>query len=439
MGLIQKGSLVISIAPTSDAYTLKQAMWAGRVCSISANKELGCDDVTVQFPAAQGQSTGDVITGPMNGFALVYSKDHFIFNVGDVVRLQGKDSRVFSISTLSNPSSDYGDLTPLAKLVQLYPESNPSDQPIVLHVSQLLFSHEEKATTPLGLVAPTFDKGDSVNLTWPPPISGYGKKDSTCQIINYICTPSDVYYSVRLSTGEVVWNVPEHRMYVKKIDKATKKLFDPMDDEKAIPDIMSTDSDAPAPKKPIPKDPVKKAILKGMAFGADEIILKGTQAMSDITKEALLSPLYGASPKNGPQSENLVEMDDPMEPLITGAGDFEFYITKDPSHGWNTVSLYARIPKAGPSGGALVVLPFSVMEVPEGQITHPAATLTMNSAQNLMDELWNAGLRPKGFKEQEKAKYPEGMIVVSKGEMDALKNHLNDFRALVGKTLEVDL
>lgn len=61
-----------------------------------------------------------------------------------------------------------------------------------------------------------------------------------------------------------------------------------------------------------------------------------------------------------------------------------------------------------------------------------------SDAYTLKQAMW-AGLRPKGFKEQEKAKYPEGMILVSQGEMDALKNHLNDFRALVGKTLEVDL
>ena len=50
----------------------------------------------------------------------------------------------------------------------------------------------------------------------------------------------------------------------------------------------------------------------------------------------------------------------------------------------------------------------------------------MESAQRLMDELWNVGLRPS-----------EG--TGSAGSLAATQRHLNDIRAIVSKTLQVTL
>ena len=56
----------------------------------------------------------------------------------------------------------------------------------------------------------------------------------------------------------------------------------------------------------------------------------------------------------------------------------------------------------------------------------PWLQLDVESAQRLMDELWNVGLRPS-----------EG--TGSAGSLAATQKHLNDVRAIVAKTLDVKL
>lgn len=56
----------------------------------------------------------------------------------------------------------------------------------------------------------------------------------------------------------------------------------------------------------------------------------------------------------------------------------------------------------------------------------PWVTLDRESAQRLMDELWNVGLRPS-----------EG--TGSAGQLASTQKHLADFRAIVQKTLDVKL
>ena len=61
-----------------------------------------------------------------------------------------------------------------------------------------------------------------------------------------------------------------------------------------------------------------------------------------------------------------------------------------------------------------------------GTEPEPWTQLDMESAQRLMDELWNVGLRPS-----------EG--TGSAGSLAATQRHLNDIRAIVSKTLQVTL
>jgi hypothetical protein len=51
--------------------------------------------------------------------------------------------------------------------------------------------------------------------------------------------------------------------------------------------------------------------------------------------------------------------------------------------------------------------------------------ITPENAQALMNDLWHAGLRPFG----------EG----NAGQIHAMKRHLGDMRAIVAKTIKVDL
>lgn len=62
----------------------------------------------------------------------------------------------------------------------------------------------------------------------------------------------------------------------------------------------------------------------------------------------------------------------------------------------------------------------------DGASPQPTFTLSQQSAQQLMDQLWLCGLRPT-----------EG--TGSAGSLAATEKHLNDMRAIVSKQLEVQL
>jgi hypothetical protein len=56
----------------------------------------------------------------------------------------------------------------------------------------------------------------------------------------------------------------------------------------------------------------------------------------------------------------------------------------------------------------------------------PFATLSENDARELMDNLWEAGIRPS-------------KDISSSGEIGAVREHLKDMRKLVSKALKVEL
>jgi hypothetical protein len=70
--------------------------------------------------------------------------------------------------------------------------------------------------------------------------------------------------------------------------------------------------------------------------------------------------------------------------------------------------------------------PVEFVETSGSESPEPTCTLTMEAAQQLMDQLWVCGLRPT-----------EG--TGSAGSLAATEKHLNDMRAIVSKQLEVQL
>lgn len=60
----------------------------------------------------------------------------------------------------------------------------------------------------------------------------------------------------------------------------------------------------------------------------------------------------------------------------------------------------------------------------EGMVINPLFSLTKDAARNLMDELWNAGVRPSN---------EAGSV----GELAAVQAHLKDMRALVDAFMEL--
>ena len=84
---------------------------------------------------------------------------------------------------------------------------------------------------------------------------------------------------------------------------------------------------------------------------------------------------------------------------------------------WNLgISLYAR--QMYSDKDFYTAQPVVFEEAEEGNIIEPFATLSIQSAQQLMDELWNCGLRPT-----------EG--TGSAGSLKATEAHLEDMRTLV--------
>lgn len=73
----------------------------------------------------------------------------------------------------------------------------------------------------------------------------------------------------------------------------------------------------------------------------------------------------------------------------------------------------------------IAVMPLSFTTiVDEGVVTPCAMTLVKESAQKLMDELWECGIRPSNG---------EG----NSGELAATKFHLNDMRRIVSSLMEL--
>lgn len=71
-------------------------------------------------------------------------------------------------------------------------------------------------------------------------------------------------------------------------------------------------------------------------------------------------------------------------------------------------------------GRRFVAEPLRMVEINDGHLIEPTVSLNLESAQVLMDDLWNCGLRPT-----------EG--TGSAGALRAVERHLDDMRALVFK------
>ena len=71
-----------------------------------------------------------------------------------------------------------------------------------------------------------------------------------------------------------------------------------------------------------------------------------------------------------------------------------------------------------------VAKPLEFEEVPQGAIVNPTFSLHGDEAQELMDMLWNCGLRPTQGKQ-------------SAGQLDAVERHLADMRAIAFNKLEI--
>ncbi len=108
--------------------------------------------------------------------------------------------------------------------------------------------------------------------------------------------------------------------------------------------------------------------------------------------------------------------------------DLRFRVVRDVIFG---TDLELRFWQKMENGDVAVPLPIQMKALTRDEImtTHgagPAMILSVQSAQNLMDELWHAGLRPS-----------EGSG--SAGSLAATQRHLGDMRAIAAKCLNTEL
>ena len=77
------------------------------------------------------------------------------------------------------------------------------------------------------------------------------------------------------------------------------------------------------------------------------------------------------------------------------------------------------------SGTIAKAMPLIFQEIKEGELFEPAFRLKINAAQELMNDLWNAGIRPRNME-------------ITKETIKAIDNHLQDMRAIVFDRLKLE-
>lgn len=96
----------------------------------------------------------------------------------------------------------------------------------------------------------------------------------------------------------------------------------------------------------------------------------------------------------------------------------EYQVTSD------SIALYGL--DISPSGDVGQACSLTIESCSETEMLKPMAYIDRPKAQELMDDLYRAGLRPNGGKD-------------SVGAVQATEKHLNDMRAIVASKLKVDL
>ncbi len=108
------------------------------------------------------------------------------------------------------------------------------------------------------------------------------------------------------------------------------------------------------------------------------------------------------------------------------SADLKFTARK--SWAWLDVELFGY-QKTGGDGRVAIVQPVVLTVIDDNDPTiepHPFLSLTTDSAQRLMDALWDVGLRPT-----------EG--TGSAGSLAATQAHLSDMRSIVAKEIGIEL
>lgn len=114
-----------------------------------------------------------------------------------------------------------------------------------------------------------------------------------------------------------------------------------------------------------------------------------------------------------------MENQEPEKTLKTLHGDRNFYVSRDILLG-DVFSLRLMVKEEQNyyDSAKYVATSISFSKHKIGQWVDPLLNLQREEAQQLMDELWNAGVRPVG-------------AAGSAGQLDAVKYHLEDMRKLV--------
>lgn len=106
------------------------------------------------------------------------------------------------------------------------------------------------------------------------------------------------------------------------------------------------------------------------------------------------------------------------------ATDIKWLAAKDLYHSGVSLSGILTPPLTAPTGIVTALTSVAMSGVEEGSVINPFIIMTKQSAQSLMDELWNCGVRPTTES-------------VGTGEILAVKYHLEDMRDIVKSLMEL--
>ena len=108
---------------------------------------------------------------------------------------------------------------------------------------------------------------------------------------------------------------------------------------------------------------------------------------------------------------------------LSGLSGWEFLRLVAHQHLWSDYVDFLLIRETSGKPRA-VCGPLQFVEIPEGSPVNPTFSLEYQEAQELMDALWNVGLRPTHGKS-------------STGQLEAVERHLTDMRPIAFSKLAV--
>jgi hypothetical protein len=169
-------------------------------------------------------------------------------------------------------------------------------------------------------------------------------------------------------------------------------------------------------EQPVVRGMVSSYLTLALRAVAQKKILQSTEKESEMGSKSMV-----AVPGNEGKT---------WKPGVFGLGDIQFYAEKDLPK--NTVRLIGV--SMNQNGGEFItrLLPVNIeqIEADNADAYEPFMELRASIAQNLVDALWDVGIRPLQVKDLLNAKQQSEIPMVPQVQLDTMRAHLDDMRKI---------